>query len=268
MPDGVNPVFARDLRAGLVGKFAYLLRFSYVAVIGTELLLLAILLLQPDISEESVQGWFTAWANLHMLLLITVGAWLGGRSIAPEREQQTLPQLLTTPLTAPTIVYGKMMAVMVHTFYVFVMGVPLALFLPGLKLIPWAMALCFIALEMVYGACAAAWGLFCSVHGYTVRRALGLALGGVLILMMANVLLTPFIDFADVYALPLFPFKIMQIALNSGIASNGYNAGYAGSPMPSHTPYLVLETLCLYAVSTLLLLFLTARAFKHYAQTL
>lgn len=264
LADNLNPVFARDLRAGLVGKIAYLLRFSYIAIIGTELLLLGVLLLQPDVSETSVQGWFAGWAYLHMLLLMVVGAWLGARSIAPEREQQTLPQLLTTPLTAHTIVHGKIMAVMVHTFYVFILGVPLALFLPALKLVPWSMALNFVVLELSFGVAAASWGLFCSVHGHTMRRALGLALGGIVAMVMGNVLLWSVVDLADIYALPLFPFKVMEFALTDT------NIFKATDPIlrPAHYPlYLTLETCLVYGLGTLMLLYLTAYAFKRYAQT-
>ena len=264
LSDNLNPVFARDMRAGLVGKISYLLRFSYIAVIGTELLLLGILLLQPDVAEDSVQDWFAGWAYLHLLLLMTVGAWLGARSIAPEREQQTLPQLLTTPMTAPTIVQGKMMAVMAHTFYIFIMGVPLALFLPALKLVPWAVALNFIVLELAFGVAAASWGLFCSVHGHTARRALGLALGGLVSLVVGNVLLWSLVDYADVYALPLFPFKVMECALTS----NHVLDSSSRLPIPPHfRSYLTIETLFMYGLGTLVLLYLTAYAFKRYAQT-
>jgi ABC-type transport system involved in multi-copper enzyme maturation permease subunit len=188
--DNMNPVFAKDLRVGLLGKFSYLFRFSYVVMIGTELIVGLLLWLNPNAGTREVQGWFASWGGFHLALLMIAGAVFGARSVAPEREQQTLQQLLTTPLLPSEIVRGKMMAVMVYTFYVFVMGLPLALLLTALGMAPPLMALSFLVSEMVYGGFAAALGIFCSLHGVTVRRALGWSLGGVLGLVMSNMLLS------------------------------------------------------------------------------
>ncbi len=271
LPDNVNPVLAKDLRAGLLGKFSYLFRFSYVITIGTELMLLLVLLVNADVSDRAVQEWFTGWAGLHLGLLMVAGATLGARSIAPEREQQTMSQLLTTPLTPGEIVRGKMMAVAVYTFYVFVMGVPLALLLAGLGLLPWRSALLFFVLEIAFGALAAAWGLYCSLHGVTVRRALGWALGGVLTLFMANslisgvmvsTLLTPAQSVpplgSQLLAAALLPFSVLQSAVGP---LGGLSRG--GSLFTALWPLSAL----LYAMAALLLLIKTASDFRRYAQT-
>jgi ABC-type transport system involved in multi-copper enzyme maturation permease subunit len=106
LPDGRNPVFMRDLRGGLLGKWSYLFRYSYVVVILSEIASPFFASLFDNRSD--------AWQVLvgaHLMLLLTAGAVFGARALAPEREQQTLPQLLTTPLLPREIVWGKIMSV-------------------------------------------------------------------------------------------------------------------------------------------------------------
>jgi ABC-type transport system involved in multi-copper enzyme maturation permease subunit len=243
--DNLNPVFAKDLRVGLLGKFSYLFRFSYVVAIGTEIMVGLLLWLNPDAGTREVQNWFMIWGGFHLALLMIAGAVFGARSLAPEREQQTLQQLLTTPLLPSEIVRGKMMAVMVYTFYVFVMGLPLALLLPGLGLASPLMAVVFLLSELVYGGFAAALGLFCSLHGVTVRRALGWSLGGVLGLLMSNMLLSSIL--AD-YLRIVNPSDLVRVA--TAVAS----------------AVLLPFTMLIYTTATLFLLVKTGRDFKRYAQ--
>lgn len=199
LPDGRNPILAKDLRAGLLGKFSYLGRFSYGIVILSQVwLILQLLLFSYSNNIESIfVAQFKGWAHFHLALVMLAGAILGARSLAPEREQQTLQQLLTTPLLPITIVSGKLMAVLVYTFYVFVMGAPLAVIFAAMGVISPLEVAGFLGFEIAAGALAAAFGIFCSMQGITVRRALGWALGGVtslffVNLMVHNVLLAEF----------------------------------------------------------------------------
>jgi hypothetical protein len=264
LPDNLNPVYAKDMRGGLVGKLDYLFRFSYIVTIGTELLLPMALL--SDINA-SASAWFAGWAQLHLMVLLTAGAWLGARTIAPEREQQTLPQLLISPLLPSEIVRGKMMAAMVYTFYVFVLSVPLALFLPMLGEMPWSRTFRFISVELLFGAFAAAYGIYCSMVCGTVRRAIGCALGGILFLMLCSsfldILFAPAFSVTPAAAFAtrvmsavrgLLPFNVLHGVLPSGRASMGST--------------LQPTVLLLYGGGTLLFLSLTSRAFKNYARTI
>ena len=189
LSDKLNPVFARDLRSGLLGRFDYLLRFSYVMVILSELFLLFVVAGSSGSLASSDQNMFLLWARLHLGLVMVAAAWLGARAIAPEREGQTLPQLFTTPMTAAEIVRGKIMAVMVYSLYVFVMGLPLVILLAILDVIPWLAAIHFLLAEIVFGASAAAWGMLCSIQFFSVRRAVGGALGGIIALLVGAPLL-------------------------------------------------------------------------------
>ena len=278
LSDNLNPILAKDLRAGLLGKWSYLARFSYVAVIASELYLLVALLqvgsggwsaTRGQSLEAIFAGQFSTWAGMHLTMLMLAGAIFGARSIAPEREQQTLPQLLTAPLSAMTIVGGKMMAVGVYTFYIWVMGAPIAFLLAMLGLISLRAMLGFLAVELVFGAFAAAWGVFCSMRGVTVRRALGWALGGVAVLLTSSLLVqsilsTPAlignlsggrapVPASTFAARVLFPFDVMGSAL-------------AVSPSPLATAFL-LVSIFIFSVTTAILVFKTAIEFRRYAQT-
>ena len=185
LPDGKNPIFQRDVRGNILGKSSVLVRYSYVVVILSELLALALFASGAATLREQAER-FMAFAGAHLLLLITAGAIFGSRALAPEREQQTLPQLLTTPMTARQIIIGKFGAVAVWTFYAWVLAVPIAFLGALLEFISPLSLVMFLVMELIFGACAAAWGLFCSMRALTVRRALGWSLGGVAAVVVSN----------------------------------------------------------------------------------
>lgn len=274
LSDSLNPIFAKDMRSGLFGKAHYFFRFAYGITIFTEVLML--FFIAVDSSSNSLYNLAAGWGRMHLVLLMAAGAFFGARGLAPEREQQTLPQLLTVPLRSATIIGGKMMAVMAYTFYVFLMALPLMLLLPMLGEVPWSMALSFLGLELVFGAFAAAWGLFCSIECLTVRRALGWALGGILVLMLGGPLLGAVasgLNYGNgdstVRWLNEFINLLLPLPALEGILNLFNAAGFRGSSSGSSaiTLSVTLATLFIYATLTATLLFITARAFKHYAQT-
>jgi ABC-type transport system involved in multi-copper enzyme maturation permease subunit len=275
LSDNLNPIFAKDMRAGLFGKAHYFFRFAYGATIFTEILLL--LFVGTDSSSRALFDFTSSWAKMHLMLLITAGAFFGARGLAPEREQQTLPQLLTVPLPSSAIIGGKIMAVMAYTSYVFLMSLPLMLLLPLLGELPWGMTFAFLGLEVAFGACAASWGLCCSILCLTVRRALGWALGGILVLMLGGPLLSsiikdisgrgsndPLVDWLSNLTTLLLPLSALQQALGN------FQPGYYNMTPPQGISYPPVEetvlTMFIYVAAAVLLLFITARSFKQYAQ--
>jgi ABC-type transport system involved in multi-copper enzyme maturation permease subunit len=295
LSDKLNPVFAKDLRAGVLGKWSYLGRFSYIVTIASQLWLLCVLFtelrlsaLQPDgtaiprnslwlQNPQEVAQYFAGWANAHLVLLMLCSALFGARALAPEREQQTLPQLLTTPLTYASIVCGKMMAVGIYSIYVFMMAAPLALFMGLLGIIPFRSALSFLVVEIVLGALAGAWGLICSMRGITVRRALGWSLAGIAGLLGADIVWSALLDDAGIQsALPRFyevvtvtghlllPFHVMANAVAPGTLTSG-----SGAPLMSSggSALWTMFSLLVFAVATLLLAAKTVADFRRYAST-
>ena len=277
LSDTLNPIYAKDMRTGLLGKAQYFVRFAYAAMIISELMVL--FMVWQGTSSRDIWEFANTWANLHLLLLMTTGAWFGARALAPEREQQTLPQLLTVPLPASAIIGGKMMAAMTYTLYVYLMALPLMLLLPAIGEIPWGAAFVFLQIELVFGAVAAAWGLYCSIQAITVRRALSLALSGVLALIVGGPVITnlvitglgtglkpqdPILRISQISNDLLLPLSALGHSLLRFHPAPG-RSSYLGFT-PGTSPLLTLLTLVIYAFATGALLLATSHAFKRYAQ--
>jgi ABC-type transport system involved in multi-copper enzyme maturation permease subunit len=274
----LNPIFAKDLRSGLLGKFEYLLRFSYVATIGTELLLIFVAITADASGPNDEANWFQAWALFHFFMLLIAAAWLGARSIAPEHEQQTLAQLISAPLTPAEIVRGKIMAELAYTCYVWVMGLPMVLLLWLVGSIKFPAALSFISIELVFSLLVAAWGMYCSIHLVTVRRALGYTLGGLFCLIAGHIFASGTASEAissffregarervnlliQAGATMISPLALMAHALTPP-AMNAY-----GMRALQQLP-VVPGALLLGSIGTLFFWWLTMRAFDRYAQNL
>ncbi len=194
--DNRNAIFARDMRHGLGGKASTMFRYGYVVVIATELLLIVYLSLNGDISPLASQTQFANLASAQLVLVLMACAWLGSRAIAPEREGQTLSQLLSLPLWPRQIIGAKIASVLFFSSYAALLGLPLTLAMPMLDLIDWPPALWFLAIEIAFGALAASWGVFSSLQVENVRRALTLSLGGVAFLLLGTALIRSVLETA------------------------------------------------------------------------
>ena len=276
LPDKLNPVFAKDMRSGVLGKFDYLWRFSYIVVIASQLLLIFLAPPPPTPSVAGEATWFSILAKLHLMVLIVAGAWLGARAIAPEHEQQTLGQLVMTPLSAGQIVSGKISAVMLYTAYVFMLGLPTTLLLAALGAVNWRSALSLVAIQIVLGAFAAAWGLYCSIIMVTTRRALGTALGGVFCLFGSSMMFNALIDFGLLLRNDQLLFSPNAVRFVSALLSplqllDVVLAPIAGNMLRSTPALLGMAmpvSLLLYLSLAVLLLLLTSRKFRKYADTI
>ena len=275
LSDKLNPVFAKDMRSGLIGKFEYLIRFSYIAVIASEILLIFLVFALPAQSIADEWNWFSIWAKFHLVVVIIAGAWLGARSIAPEHEQQTLGQLVMTPLSAAQIVWGKVGAVLLYTTYIFMLGLPTALLLAGLEIVSWRGALSFLAIEIVFGALASAWGLYCSLSLVTVRRALAISLGGAFVLVVSSVLFDNLVisgfklmmgrelispDMTRLIGALLSPLQLLSLVLKP--------AASAARSTPALLQTALPVSLMFYSALTILLLLATMRGFRKYADSI
>ena len=194
LKDNRNAIFARDLRHGLGGKARTLFRYGYVVVIATELFLIAYLSLLGDITPMASMNQFANLAAGQLVLVLMACAWLGSRAIAPEREGQTLPQLLSLPLWPRQIIGAKIASVLFFSSYAALLGLPMTLAMPLLGFAEWPQVLWFIAIEIAFGALAASWGVFCSLQVENVRRALTLSLGGVAFLLLGSTLLRSILE--------------------------------------------------------------------------
>lgn len=289
LSDKMNPIYAREMRSGLLGKWRYLMIFGYAITILSEVALLVYLLwgfVDPSTLTTDFEPLFIGWGRIHLGLLMIFAAWFGARAIAPEREGQTLEQLFTIPLPPSQIIGGKMMAVLTFSLYVWVLALPTAILVAVLGLVRPSTALWFPVAEAVFGSFAASWGVLCSFNSPNIRRALATAMGGAAALLMAHALVFPISGLfktlhivADdtiargiVAVLPiplLFPGAgdFFSTIYNSN-PSNTSGLSYAVSPSQAWAlPFWAILALSVYAAIAVGLFALTARNFQKLARS-
>lgn len=258
LPDRWNPVFTRDMRQGLLGRWTWLVRAGYGALIAGQLYFMLRLGVPYLLGEGSfspawqqVRNEWPGLARLHLALVLLAGAVFGARAFAPEREQQTLSQLLTTPLPNRTIIGGKLMAALAYTSYAFLVGAPLTVLMMLLFVLTPIQGLSFLGLEVLLGTFAASWGLFCSMRGLTARRALGWSAGGVSALVGSEIIASALdpSNRAAIAGLHLLPMSLVPESLNN---------------LPA-TSAMETTAFAFYGLLTVLLLVVTAMDFKRYA---
>lgn len=265
LSDRLNPIFAHEMRAGLLGKAEYFFKFSYGVLVLSQVGLFLYLLLglyEPSYLMTDFTTLLVGWGRWHLPLVIICGAWFGARAIAPEREGQTISQLFTIPLLARQIIGGKLASVMAFTFYVQVLVLPLALLLPITGLVTWQTALQFLVAELVLGTLAGAWGTYCSFHCQSVRSALSSSLGGAAVFLVAHVLVGPIWEILRLLGLNLSnesASRVVSVLPLPLLFSNSLEARFAGYELIGSLAPLALA---LYALLAVVLVLKTSRDFQ------
>ena len=286
LSDKMNPIYAREMRSGLLGKWRYLITFGYAITILSEVLLLVYLLwgfVDPSTLTTDFEPLFMAWGRVHLGLLMIFAAWFGARAIAPEREGQTLEQLFTIPLPPSQIIGGKMMAVLTFSLYVWVLALPTAILVAVLGLVRPSTALWFPVAEAVFGALAASWGVLCSFNSPNVRRALATAMGGAAAILMAHALVFPIFDLLKTLHVvsdislakaisALLPIPLLFPGggdfFTTIYAPSSSNPSYLMSPTQGWSlPLWAIAALLFYAAIAFGFFFLTARNFQKLARS-
>ncbi len=284
LSDKVNPIYAREMRSGLLGKTRYLFTFGYAITILTEVALLLYMLwgfVNPLSLTTDFEPLFIFFGRVHLGLLMIFAAWFGARAIAPEREGQTLEQLFTIPMRPSQIIGGKIGAVLTFSLYVWMLAVPTAVLVAVLGLVRPATALWFPLAEAVFGAFAASWGVLCSFNSPNVRRALAMAMGGAAALLMAHGLIPPLFDLLRSLkivsndSLAQTIAAVLPVPLLFPSTGDFFSSLYNTSSIPPAPSYLVsgarpwlfplwpLPVLAVYALAALGMFALTARNFQR-----
>jgi len=103
MPDGVNPVFDKEIRSEIFSQGTLMLR----VVIQVSMLLAIPLMAVCLYIAPAHAPWYIAYVLLFNML---VGPVCSAGSVTSERERQTLDLLLTTAITPWQILWGKLVA--------------------------------------------------------------------------------------------------------------------------------------------------------------
>ncbi|RYX80852.1 hypothetical protein EON83_26810 [bacterium] len=287
LSDNMNPIYAREMRSGLLGKWRYLITFGYGITILSEVALLVYLLwgfIDPSTLVTDFEPIFVWCGRIHLGLLMIFAAWFGARAIAPEREGQTLEQLFTIPLAPSQIIGGKMMAVLTFSLYIWLLALPSSLLVALLGLVRPSTALWFPVAEAVLGAFAASWGVLCSFNSPNVRRALATSLGGAAAALTAHALIFPIFDLfktlrfvsdysiakAIVAVLPLpllFPREGDWITAIYSNTTSGTPSYITSSMQPWVLPTYAIVAILVYALVAAGFFGLTARNFQKLARS-
>jgi len=103
IPDGLNPVYDRQMHSELLSQGTLMLRLVVQLSLLLALPLMAIcLFLVPHLAF-----WYVAYVLMFATL---VGPVFSAGAISNERERQTLDLLLSTALSSPQILWGKLLA--------------------------------------------------------------------------------------------------------------------------------------------------------------
>ncbi|MFM2002239.1 MAG: hypothetical protein RI963_1665 [Planctomycetota bacterium] len=102
MPDGANPVYDKEIHSEIFSQGTLMLRLVIqISIFMAVPLMIWLLFLAPQLC-----GWYMVYVIVFNMLVAPV--FLAG-SISNERERQTLDLLLTSPITASQILWGKLL---------------------------------------------------------------------------------------------------------------------------------------------------------------
>lgn len=103
MPDGINPVYDKEMRSEIFGQGTLMLRLAIQVSMILALPLMAYFLF----IARQLTPWYVSYVILFNLL---IGPVFSAGSVTSERERQTLDLLLTTSITPWQILWGKLLS--------------------------------------------------------------------------------------------------------------------------------------------------------------
>ena len=103
LPDGVNPVFDKELRSEIFSQGTLMLRVVIMVSMVLAVPLMAVFLYL----KVEWAPWYIAYV---LLFNVLVGPVFSAGSITGERERQTLEMLLTTMISPGQILWGKLLS--------------------------------------------------------------------------------------------------------------------------------------------------------------
>jgi ABC-type transport system involved in multi-copper enzyme maturation permease subunit len=103
MPDGINPIYDKELRSEIFGQGTLMLRMAIQISMMLAMVLMAVCLFM----FQTLVGWYFCYVVLFNVL---VGPVFSAGSVTGERERQTLDLLLTTIITPWQILSGKLIS--------------------------------------------------------------------------------------------------------------------------------------------------------------
>jgi len=225
----INPILIRELRGRMRNPRAFWLLVGFLtAVAGTALLVYAASYLSSDgqSSGNNTIGntvFFTLIVTAMAVLTIMAPVMAAG-SIAGERERQTFDLLLTSQLSAGTIIFGKILATLAYCGLLLSAMTPLiamTFLMGGVDLGELFIMYAIISASVLLFTCC---GIYWSTRANTPLTAIGFALATVLGFLFGLPLLA--VTIPTIWAQFLNDTAVLDAVANIGLASHPFIAMY------------------------------------------
>jgi ABC-type transport system involved in multi-copper enzyme maturation permease subunit len=199
IPDGVNPIWAKEMRTSFFGREGLLWKTAAVGLaVGIGGLLALFLLIafgewmdshysyRPSpFSLSQVHNYFTTGVRwlfaivglMYLILVMSLTTAWAALTFAREREQRSLDLMVMTPLGSHEIVRGKFYTVADLAAFLAAISFPSAILCAIVGAVPWWMSLVFIVSQTIYSIASIAMGMLCSLGATSSRRAMAAAIG-------------------------------------------------------------------------------------------
>jgi ABC-type transport system involved in multi-copper enzyme maturation permease subunit len=188
-PLTLNPIVARELHAATRTGRRVFVRLVYALALLSGVAFCWALWKVGDV------GWmkslFAYYALGQLGMVVLCAAAMGAYTLTVEKEQRTFPLLLSTPLSAPAILGGKLLVVCWHALLLTLISVPVVVLAALTQVTAFADGWRLLIAQIVYGFAFAVIGLFFSLRAKRTNRSLGMALTFLLITGITSVELLP-----------------------------------------------------------------------------
>ena len=225
----INPILIRELRGRMRTPRAFWLLVGFLtAVAGTASLVYTASYLSSDgqSSGNNTIGntvFFTLIVTAMAVLTIMAPVMAAG-SIAGERERQTFDLLLTSQLSAGTIIFGKILATLAYCGLLLSAMTPLVamtFLMGGVDLGELFIMYAIISASVLLFTCC---GIYWSTRATTPLTAIGFALATVLSFLFGLPLLA--VTIPTIWAQFLNDTAVLDVVANIGLASHPFIAMY------------------------------------------
>jgi ABC-2 type transport system permease protein len=128
----VNPVIVKELRSRMRGPRAFIILTVFLTLMGLisyalyQITLITSSWSYSPLSPQVGQTLFISLALLEMMMVLILTPAVTAGAISSEHEKLTYEMLLTTPLSPPRILWGKLVSALSYIFLLILSAIPLA----------------------------------------------------------------------------------------------------------------------------------------------
>ncbi len=213
MPDGINPIYDKELRSEIFGQGTLMLRMAIQISMMVAMILMAVCLFM----YQTLAPWYFCYVVLFNVL---VGPVFSAGSVTGERERQTLDLLLTTIITPWQILSGKLISGLrvSSVLTAFLLWPPfLAFIMPSGYWENWPSFVCYLVIFALTCLTTATLALFCSTIHRKTSSSLITTYAVILLLYLAP-------PAVAMFAQEYFPERFSKTALTAMTVTSPFSA--------------------------------------------